>query len=113
MEARTTVEIEGETYALAFPIGAFEEVAQINPYMRRVVADLQGEDCNYKLARQISEIALRYGGGPATVEFVYDRHGWGVFQEMALSALVCGFAEENTAGNAGAAAKRSATKRSK
>lgn len=105
MKAETKVEWDGETYALAFPIGAFEEVSLINPYLRRVVADLQGEDCNFKLARQISEIALRYGGGPATVEYVYEKHGWGIFQEMAMSALVCGFVDD-APGKPEAAAKK-------
>lgn len=102
MKAQTTHEVDGESYALAFPIGAFEEVATINPYLRRIVGDLQGEDCNFKLARQITEIALRFGGGPASVEYVYEKHGWAVFQEMALAALVCGFADDQS-GNADAA----------
>lgn len=111
MKAETTVEIDGETYKLAFPIGAFEELSLINPYLRRVATDLQGTDCNFKLARQITEIGLRYGGGPATVEYVYDKHGWAVFQEMALAALLCGFAEDEHEKKDDAAAKKTPRKK--
>lgn len=93
MKAETTVTLDGVVYRLAFPLGAFEELALTNPRMVENIEALRGADPDHNLAKRIAGIGLRWAGDK-TVEEVYEAHGWGVFPAMALATLLCGFAEE-------------------
>lgn len=89
---------ERHTYSIAMPLGAFDEIAKVEPRLRIVMQELQGATCDFRLARHIGAIGLKYGNGP-TVEDFYRRHGWLELQRLALEILVAGLPR----GNAGAA----------
>ena len=83
-----TVDVAGQGFRVAGPLGAYDEITKICPDLGSFIAALQiGKGIDYQVALRIAEIGLKYAGEPKSVDDAFNAGGIHAMTHLAVATI--------------------------